>query len=312
MLSRRNVRIKVMQLLYSLKIDKQLDKKSLIDLYDKGIYKSYHLFLFTLFILIQVCKVALEEKERRKSKLLPKDEDRNFLPKLYENVLIGSLEKLKTLNEVADKYEFRELVDLDLVREIYRKYSRTEAYKNYLSRESDLKNHREILLDLFRFLRKDDVFNELLENNFSNLEDDKSLIVGAVKKVVKELPTEEKGVLKSYFPDEDTWLDFGKKLLLNSLENDEEIAGLIGPTLQNWDADRLAAVDTILIKMALVEMLHFPSIPAKVTINEYLEISKNYSTVKSKEFINGILDALYKELLDSGKIVKEGRGLKDE
>nr|MBS0038531.1 transcription antitermination factor NusB [Saprospiraceae bacterium] len=311
MLSRRNIRIKVMQLLYSLGADKQLEEKTLIQLYEKGIHKSYQLLLFTLYVILEVSKISLEESERRKSKLLPQDEDLSFTPKLYENKLVQSLESSHTLEEAAEKHRFNESLDIDLVREVYRKYSKSEAYRKYLQSKTTLVDDRKILLDLFRFLRKDDVFNELLEDNYINLEDDKSLIVGAVKKVIKELPNEDKNFLKEYFPDDDTWMDFGKFLLEMTLEKDEDIAKLISPTLKNWDADRLAAVDTILIKMALSEMLYFPSIPTKVTINEYLEIAKNYSTVKSKDFINGILDTLLKELTESGKIQKKGRGLKD-
>lgn len=300
-----------MQLLYSLGADKQLEEKTLIQLYEKGIHKSYQLLLFTLYVILEVSKISLEESERRKSKLLPQDEDLSFTPKLYENKLVQSLESSHTLEEAAEKHRFNESLDIDLVREVYRKYSKSEAYRKYLQSKTTLVDDRKILLDLFRFLRKDDVFNELLEDNYINLEDDKSLIVGAVKKVIKELPNEDKNFLKEYFPDDDTWMDFGKFLLEMTLEKDEDIAKLISPTLKNWDADRLAAVDTILIKMALSEMLYFPSIPTKVTINEYLEIAKNYSTVKSKDFINGILDTLLKELTESGKIQKKGRGLKD-
>ncbi len=311
MLSRRNVRIKVMQLLYSLSSDEKLTPSVLTQLYKRGVDKSFELLLFTLYLLMRISRIALEEEEKRKKKLLPKEEDRNFTPKLYENELIASLEASDILSKTIDKKGFSTKVDTDVLREIYRKFSKTEEYKNYLNSKSDTKAHMKALLDLFRFLRKNEIFTELLEDHYSNFEDDKSLIVGSVKRVLKELPDSEGDVLSTHYPDDETWKEFGLNLLELTAEKDHEITELINPVLENWDAERLATLDTILLKMALCEMLHFPSIPTKVTINEYLEVAKNYSTAKSKDFINGILDKLLTDLTASGKIVKKGRGLVD-
>lgn len=311
MLSRRNVRIKVMQLMYSLNSDSKLTRSLLVQLYSKGVDKSFELFLFTLYLILKVTRIALEEDEKRKKKLLPKEDDLKFIPKLYENELVASLENSSSLSDIIEKKGFNTKVDTDVLREIYRKFSKTEEYKEYLDSKSDNKNHRKILLYLFRFLRNNAVFTEILEDQFSNFEDDKSLIVGSVKKVLKELPSKDEDFLKEYYPDDETWKDFGMNLLELTTENDIEISTLIKPILENWDAERLAAIDTILLKMALCEMLHFPSIPTKVTINEYLEIAKNYSTAKSKDFINGILDKLLTNLTANGTIVKKGRGLVD-
>ena len=311
MLSRRNVRIKVMQLLYSLSSDEKLTPSVLTQLYKRGVDKSFELLLFTLYLLMRISRIALEEEEKRKKKLLPKEEDRNFTPKLYENELIASLEASDILSKTIDKKGYSTKVDADVLREIYRKFSKTEEYKNYLNSKSDTKAHMKALLDLFRFLRKNEIFTELLEDHYSNFEDDKSLIVGSVKRVLKELPDSEGDVLSTHYPDDETWKEFGLNLLELTVEKDHEITELINPVLENWDAERLATLDTILLKMALCEMLHFPSIPTKVTINEYLEVAKNYSTAKSKDFINGILDKLLTNLTASGKIVKKGRGLVD-
>lgn len=96
------------------------------------------------------------------------------------------------------------------------------------------------------------------------------------------------------------------------MEQEETLEQLIEPTLKNWDMERLAVLDVIIIKMALVEFLYFPTIPTKVTLDEYVDISKEYSTPKSKDFVNGILDKLMKTLAEEGKIKKEGRGLLEE
>ena len=129
-----------------------------------------------------------------------------------------------------------------------------------------------------------------------------------MKKTIKALPSPT-DFYENYRPPKETTEEFGEMLLQGFIETDEELLQLIEPTLKNWDADRVALIDMILLKMALTELMNFPTIPSKVTLNEFVEISKLYSTEKSKDFINGILDRLMKKLNKEGKIKKEGRGL---
>ena len=125
---------------------------------------------------------------------------------------------------------------------------------------------------------------------------------------MKALPVED-DFCSHYLPDDETVKGFGEELLRKVFHEDRELLEIIEPTLKNWDADRVATIDMILLKMALCELMIFPTIPTKVTLNEFVEISKRYSTEKSKDFINGILDRLMKQLNKDGKIKKEGRGL---
>jgi N utilization substance protein B len=185
----------------------------------------------------------------------------------------------------------------------YLDYATAEAHAN--------KVHLDKLLALYKFLINHDSFVDLVEDQFPLWIDDKSLVVGAMKKTIKSLPATD-DFLDQYEPDDDTVKDFGEALLSKVIEADEELLNLIEPTLKNWDADRVAILDMILIKMALSEMLHFPTIPTKVTLNEFVELAKQYSTDKSKDFINGILDRLLKQLTDEGLINKQGRGLVDD
>ena len=151
-------------------------------------------------------------------------------------------------------------------------------------------------------------FNDLIEDHYPLWQDDKSLVLGAVKKTLKALPTDER-FFDEYLPSDETVKDFGEKLLSKVTTNNDKLLEIIEPTLKNWDVERVAIIDMILLKMAICELMNFPTIPTKVTLNEFVDISKQYSTDKSKDFINGILDRLMKQLHDSGKIVKEGRGL---
>ena len=134
-------------------------------------------------------------------------------------------------------------------------------------------------------------------------------MVGAIKKTLKALPVTSEEFYQNYQPSDEAVKEFGELLLHKVYHEDSDLLELIEPTLKNWDADRVAAIDMILLKMALCELMNFPTIPTKVTLNEFVEIAKLYSTEKSKDFINGILDRLMKKLNKDGKINKEGRGL---
>ncbi|MBK9734223.1 MAG: transcription antitermination factor NusB [Saprospiraceae bacterium] len=156
------------------------------------------------------------------------------------------------------------------------------------------------------------MFNEIIEDQFANWEDDKSLIIGTIKKVLKSLPSDDDDYINEHYPDLETSKEYGEFLLKRTLSEDKVLLELIGPVLQNWDAERVAVLDMIMIKMAICEFLYCPTIPTKVTLNEYVELAKNYSTSKSKEFINGVLDKLLQDLILKGNVIKEGRGLLEE
>lgn len=309
MLSRRSVRIKVMQLLYANSTDEALTQKGCEQRYWRMIDASYDVFLFTLFVMLQVTKMAADDESKRKAKHLPTDADKLFSAKLCENDLIRSLRDNPELNKAFEKKSFNAIVDRDHVRKVYSEFAKEEAYTAYLEKETNNEDHLEILLELFRFCRKSELFNDIIGDQYLNWIDDKSLVIGSIKKVLKALPISGVEFLSEYLPDNDTVKEYGEFLLKRTLMGDKALLEQIQPILTNWDHERLAIIDMILLKMAACEMLEFPTIPAKVTLNEYVEVAKSYSTDKSKEFVNGVLDKLMKELIDSGKLNKEGRGL---
>jgi len=310
MVSRRSVRIKVMQLLYAQSRDEQVTKSQLLKAYDESVEKSFELLMFTLYILVSICRDAVDDEQKRKSKHLPTEEDMLFSARLFNNPLIQSLVTNPVLDKAFAKYQFAVKADADFCHRQYNEFSKSEAYKTYLTSEVSAEADREALLELFRFLRKDEYFNEVAEDHFANWNDDQSLVIGAMKKVIKSLPVEG-AFLEEHYPDKETAEEFGKTLLEKVCENEEFIRTMVEPTLKNWDPERVAVIDMILLVMAVTEFLFFPTIPTKVTLNEYVEVSKLYSTPKSKDFINGILDRLMKSLKSEGRIVKEGRGLID-
>lgn len=310
MLSRRGVRIAVMKRLYSLSRDESLSIKSCINAYQKAVTDTYDLYFFCLYSLVKITRVAVDDEEKRKAKYLPSPEDKLFKSKLYFNPIIQSLETSKKFSLKADKLDFKATASKDFATQIYNEFQKEESYLNYLKVENTNEEHLDMILELFRFCRKNEYFNDIMEDWNVNWIDDKSLVIGTVKKTLKACPTDE-DIFSEHLPDTEITEDFGLELLKHAYQEDGEMLDYIKPILENWDHERLAIIDMILIKMALVEFLYFKTIPVKVTLNEYVEISKTYSTPKSKEFINGILDKLLKQLLEDKKIDKEGRGLLD-
>ncbi len=300
-----------MQVLYAMKADPVLKKSDIVKRYWQIIYWNFDLLLFNLYLILKILEVAEEDEQKRKAKHLPSDDDREFSAKIYHNELIQSLVNNKGLQSIFQSKKFEEHLDKDLARKIYFSFNTSEEYKKYMSEGNSRDSHLAILLEFFRHCRKNEMYNEILKDYSMVWTDDKSLIIGSLKKIFKSLPIEGIGFLDQYKSDDETIKDFGLKLLEVTLDRQSEIIEEIGSLLENWEPDRLAIIDMILLKMAGVELLEFPSIPPKVTINEYVEIAKMYSTEKSREFVNGLLDQLMKKYKNEGKLNKEGRGLLD-
>jgi len=312
MLSRRNVRIKVMQALYASSRDPDLKESQVLGLFRRAISKSFETYLFNLALLRRVIQYAHKDEARKKAKLRPSEEDLTFTAKLATNPLSKSLLESADLNQLLKTHKVNPGgVDADAIRRFYVDFAETAEYHAYLyAGAEDAPSHQKILLGLYKHCLSNEIFEEIIDDHYPSWTDDKSLVIGAVKKTLKALPFSEES-LNKFRPTEEAVKEFGEELLLNTLRRDGELLAIIEPTLQNWEPERVAIIDMILLKMALCELLIFTSIPAKVTLNEFVEISKLYSTDKSKDFINGILDRLMKQLKKEGRIKKEGRGLMD-
>jgi transcription antitermination protein NusB len=301
-----------MQMLYALGRDKELKFDEALKLYREQVSQSFELYLFNLLYFMRVAEYAIQDKVDRKAKIRPTEEDKLFTSKLAENSLLESLRKNAPLHTLFKHFKLEESIDKDHVRTFYLEFAKKEEYLAYLKKaENSQEEHLEILLTLYRQYSATELYEELNEDRFPHWPDDESLIVGSMKKTIKALPV-SMHFYEAYRPNKETTVDFGEVLMRKVHDEDEELLKIIEPALKNWDADRVAAIDMILIKMALVELMTFTSIPPKVSLNEFVEIAKNYSTDKSKDFINGILDRLLKQLETDGKIQKDGRGLIDE
>lgn len=313
MLSRRNIRIKVMQVFYAVTAEDQPKVESIVQAYQSKIDAAFELLLFNLFLFTKVAEVSKADLKKRRSKHLPSKIDKAFSAKLYENDLLQSFLADTYIQKVIKKADFEEKAG-EIADVVYKKFisAYKDLYEAYILKADNTHEETvEILLTLFKFcFRESELFVETLWAYYPSLIDDDSLILGTTKKIIKSMPLEE-GFYKNYLPDSEAVNDFGKELTRYIAKNDAQLLSIIGPELQNWETDRLASLDMILIKLGVAEFLSCPTIPAKVTINEYLELAKAYSTEKSKEFINGVLDRIYKLLQERDQIKKEGRGLID-
>lgn len=301
-----------MQVLYAMNRDEVMSYPNALNLYHASIRQSFELYLLNLLQFIKIAEFAKEDLKRKKAKLRPSEADKTFTPKLCNNPLIHSLVENPGLKRLFHKYKTADMLNKDNNRSIYMEFAKSEAYVEYMKQKENTNvHHRQILLNLYKFCVNNELFNDVIEDNFMSWTDDRSLVVGAMKKTIKALPSDGE-FYSEYMPSDETVKDFGETLLRKVNHDNDELLEIIGPTLKNWDAERVAVIDMILLKMAVCELVSFPTIPTKVTLNEFVEISKLYSTDKSKDFINGILDRLMKKLQHDGKIIKEGRGLIDD
>lgn len=313
MLNRRHIRIKVMQTLYAFdgseSDDFKKDEKFLLQSLDT----MYDLFLLQLSLLIEIQKRAEDQQEKIQRKYLATTEEKNPSKKFINNEV---LQLLKSNEALKSELEKRKIdfwyLDFEYVDIIYKAILDSTLYKDYMStKTSDFKEDRNFIVDVFsEIIATDDKLYDYIEDKKLTWIDDLPVINTIIQKLLRKVKpdsTEHHFTPKLYkdLEDRDYAVNLFKKSLLNRSKFNEEIAA----RTVNWDSDRIANLDAILLQMAICEFQKFPSIPVKVTINEYLEIAKEYSTPKSSFFINGILDKIVKDYTKDGNLNKIGRGL---
>jgi transcription antitermination protein NusB len=237
----------------------------------------------------------------RSHKHLPTSEDMNVNTKIAGNEVLWKLKEDTTFQTEAGKSKPAYRVDKELVKKIYVQLTDTTQYKQYIAVEERVaKDEKEILEFIFNTLMlENELFISHLEENFINWDDDSDMVV----QVVRNFLQKPGSVSFSEAITPDKW-DFAKNLLNTVLEKEKHLETFIFPKLKNWDSERIAALDMIIMKMGVAEFLYFETIPPKVTINEYIDIAKEYSTQQSGQFVNGILDNIHKELIQQDKMHK--------
>ena len=310
MLSRHNIRIKVLQTLYASLQNEGIDQKEALSVYRESVDESFRLFILNLRYLQLVAEYAKTDLQIKSTKYIHREEDQKASIKLYDNLILASLRQNSTYTSFIDEHKLDALVDMDLVRNLYKDFYQSEYYSSYLKMsQPPVKEQQYCLVNLYKMMLDNEPYLEYLEDVSPVSEDDQSLIFGALKRTIRGLPSDD--FFKSQWPNAEFVDDFGAQLLVHVFQFKEEHQIRIVEKLENWKEDRVALLDMIILKMAFCEFIYFRSIPTKVTINEYVSIAKDYSTDKSKRFVNGLLDRLMNDLNKNGMILKEGRGLKD-
>lgn len=313
MLSRRHIRVKVMQTLYAFKgsesDDFSKDQKFLLFSIDN----MYNLYLLLMSLLVEVQKKAETDLHKKQNKHLATKEDKDPNRKFVNNQLLKLISESESLKD-AFKAHNTNYWDLDdeYVEVIFKAITASDLYKEYMkTRVSDFKEDKEFLVDIFKEIiaPNEKLYDYLEDKNLTWLDDLPTVNTTILKLLRKAKPTSNNShftpKLYKDIDDKQFAIELFRKTLLNRSAINKEIEA----KTKNWDAERIASIDYTLLQMAISELKNFPSIPVKVTINEYLEISKEYSTPKSSIFINGILDKLVKEYEASDKLNKVGRGL---
>lgn len=311
MLSRRHLRVKVLQALYayfqSEKSDLYAGEKELI----LSIDKVYDLYLSQLLLLPELTHAASVLIEERKNKKLPTKEDLNPNYKFVNNLLIKKISENKT---IADKANYRKINwtgEKELIRKLLSKIQKSEVYANYMhTRENIYSEDVEFTVQIFKkFIANDDLLHHYYEERSIYWLDDFELVNSMLVKSLKQTKENEPLKILNLFNDEEDDRKFMLELFRKTIIHSKEYEEMIAEKTKNWEVDRIAAMDILIMKMALAEVLNFSNIPIKVSLNEYIDVSKRYSTPKSNVFVNGVLDKIFNELKAENKIIKTGRGL---
>ncbi len=311
MVNRRHIRIKVMQSVYALlqsnSDDLPKEEKYLL----LSINKIFDLYVLQLLLLVEIKNLSLEHLEINKKKHLPTVEDKDPNMKFINNPVIAAIEESQEIIDHVGRKKLNNWKDnREYVSILWNQLKNSELYKDYLaSRDTSFKEDKKFVSKLFEnIIAPNDKLYDYYDELNLGWADDLPLINTLVLKSIKQLKPDTYITfrdLKVGEDDKEFLIDLFRKTISHHTEYNDEI----NDKTPNWDTDRIAGIDLILIKMAITEFLYFPSIPTKVSINEYIEIAKDYSTLKSSYFINGVLDKILKDYNKSKRLNKIGRGL---
>ena len=278
-----------------------IEKAKALTILEKHLDQSRQLFTYLVHFLTEVARYAETDSRLRASKHLPSQVDLNVNIKLAGNELVWQILEDKEYQKALAAYKVEPLLDKELVRKTYLKLTDTQDYRIYTALQSrERKDEKKILEFIFtNLMLPEDNFISHLEELFISWDDDAEMMNLMMLNFLQkpgnyhflELVSKEK-------------LEFARHLVTTVIEKKEYCMELIVPKLKNWDAERIAMLDMILMRMGACEFLYFETIPAKVTLNEYIDLAKDYSTPQSGHFVNGILDNIHKELSGADKLKK--------
>lgn len=312
MLNRRHLRIKILQALYAYNQSESTDLDAAEKQLMFSLEKMYEMYLYLLLLIVEMQNQAIERIETGKNKRLPSEEDLRPNTKFVTNSPLRILDHSKNLKAALEAYKISWADSEDILKKEFRMLTETEDYKEYMSStERGFAHDLEFLVRMFkRHMINFEMLHDYFEEKSIFWNDDLDLVASMVIKTLKSI---EEGhddiILLPLWKDPEDEKLFIEKLFRETIMQSKALDEVIAEYTKNWEIERIAVMDILLMKMGIIEAKNFESIPLKVTLNEYIELSKYYSTPKSNSFINGVLDQLFTKLKEDGSIVKIGRGL---
>ena len=310
MLNRRLLRVKVFQALYGYFQSEDADivkgEKALF----LSIDRVYQLYLHFLMLPLEIAHIAQLQMEEAKGKVLPSKEDIEPNLKFIDGYVLKALEGNHLLKKKANDQQVSWVQHQELLQRIWRKVKTSDFYSQYINNEGA--DHRKFIIQLYQryILDNEDLYTQFQEQSiYWDFEDCDFAINMAIRYFDKIKSEELYKQLPAQYKDNEDDVLFVRDLYRKTIANNADNTRFIEEKTKNWEVERIALLDVILMKMAITEFLQFPSIPVKVTLNEYIELAKQFSSPKSKLFINGVLDKLLIEFKNNNQLKKSGRGL---
>lgn len=308
MINRTLIRLKIVQLMYAYyqnggKNIETAEKELLFSL-----SKAYDLYNYLLMLMVAISRYALTQVERKEEIVRATHSDERVSRRFVDNRFVLQLESNLQLEEYKQRQKKTWDNNLDYVKKIYEAIIASDAYKEYMEMETvTYADDRELWRKIYKsIIMKDEELDDVLEDQSLYWNDDRAIVDTFVLKTIKrfeEKNAEKQELVPEYKDEEDR--EFALRLFRRTILNDEYYRSLISKCVKNWEFNRLAYMDIVIMQIAVAEVLSFPMIPASVTINEYVEIAKWYSTPKSGSYVNGIVDAVVKMLRREHKLTKE-------
>ena len=308
MINRVLIRLKVIQVIYAYYQNggKNLEAAEKELFY--SLSKAYDLYKYLLTLMIEVTQFADRRIDNRRNKLRPTYEDLNPNTRFIDNAFMAQLMQNTQLEEFRANQKRTWDDEGDFVKHLFEQIEQTKTYQEYMAKETlTYEDDRELWRKLYRStIAQNETIDEILEEQSLYWNDDKAIVDTFVLKTIKRFEPEsgaEQELMPEYKDDEDK--EFARKLLRASIANAEAYRKLMENNAKNWDMERFAFMDILIMQVALAEIFAFPSIPVSVSLNEYVEIAKMYSTPKSGSFINGMLDSIVNQLRSENKLNKQ-------
>jgi N utilization substance protein B len=312
MFNRRFLRIKVLQALYAYYQDETPNRTAHERAMFKSLDKAYELYIFLLALPNELRFYLEKELEKQQSKYFPEEEIIAPLQALHNNRCIAMLEQSPFVQLKSKDLKLKWTNTSDLFKNSWNDLKSNEMFQKYCKAPNHtFAEDKQLLSEIYQvFIGESDFFDQYVDERYMNWEDDQVLVTNSLLKTINQMKEDsnEEYILKDSTLNEDDE-EFMTELFRKTIQQDEELTKLIGDKTQNWETDRIAVIDMLLMKMSLCEIMNFPHIPVKVSINEYLELAKLYSTPNSHGFINGVLDKIQLDLKKHNRINKQGRGL---